>query len=128
VIVADTHTWLWWTDDPGRLSEAARTAIEVADRVLVSAISCLELSTLVRRGRIAVDRPVEAWIAQALGGERFEAVPVTPRIASAAGLLPDAFPGDPADRIIYATALSVGARLVTRDDAIHACDARSTVW
>ncbi len=128
MIVADTHAWLWWTDDPGRLSDAARTAIEADDRVLVSAISCLELSTLVRRGRIAVDRPVDSWIAQALGGEPFETVPVTPRIASAAGLLPEGFPGDPADRIIYATALSVGARLVTRDDAIRAFDARATVW
>lgn len=128
MIVADTHAWLWWTDDPGRLSEAARTAIEVADRILVSAISCLELTTLVRRGRIAVDRPVESWIAQALAGERLEAVPVTPAIASAAGLLPDPFPGDPADRIVYATALSAGARLVTRDDAIRAFDARATLW
>ncbi|MGI9082374.1 MAG: PIN domain-containing protein [Thermoleophilaceae bacterium] len=49
-------------------------------------------------------------------------------MASAAGLLPEGFPGDPADRIIYATALSVGARLVTRDDAIRAFDARATVW
>jgi len=40
----------------------------------------------------------------------------------------DGFPGDPADRIIYATALDLGVRLVTRDAAIAGYDPARAVW
>ena len=40
----------------------------------------------------------------------------------------DVFPGDPIDRIIYATARDAGAVLVTRDRALLAFDAQNTVW
>jgi PIN domain nuclease of toxin-antitoxin system len=47
----------------------------------------------------------------------------------AAGLLDSrAFPGDPIDRLIYATARAANAPLVTRDEAIRAYDPRSTLW
>jgi PIN domain nuclease of toxin-antitoxin system len=50
-------------------------------------------------------------------------------VAVSAGLL-DAktFPGDPVDRVIYATARSMGAKLITRDRAIRAFDPQGTLW
>ena len=55
--------------------------------------------------------------------------PLTPEVAVAAALLDGhGFPGDPADRFIYATAQAERARLVTRDETIRAFDARNTVW
>jgi len=42
-------------------------------------------------------------------------IPVTPPIASAAVGLPSSFPGDPADRLIYATAVEHGWALITKD-------------
>jgi PIN domain nuclease of toxin-antitoxin system len=45
-------------------------------------------------------------------------VPLTPEIALASSRLPQPFHGDPADRIIVATARSLGARVVTRDSKI----------
>jgi PIN domain nuclease of toxin-antitoxin system len=44
---------------------------------------------------------------------------VTPAIADTAVALPSSFPGDPADRLIYATAIEHGLKLVTKDQAIH---------
>jgi PIN domain nuclease of toxin-antitoxin system len=40
---------------------------------------------------------------------------LTPAIAATAVSLPTSFPGDPADRLIYATAVEHGCRLVTKD-------------
>jgi PIN domain len=42
-------------------------------------------------------------------------VPITPPIAATTVELPEAFPGDPADRMIYATAIERGWELVTKD-------------
>jgi len=127
-VVLDTHAWIWWVDDPRRLSAAARAAISEAPRRLVSAVSCLEVATLARRRRIELDRSPGDWVAAALGRPAVEASAVTPEIAVAAGSLPDDFPGDRADRIIYATAIATGATLVTRDDTIGRFDRRRTVW
>ena len=128
MIVLDTHAWLFWRGDPARLGSAALTAIESADQVGVSAISAWEVSTLVRRGRIGLDSDPGRWIRRALGGARTVELPVTAAIAAAAASLADGFPGDPADRIVYATAVGAGARIATRDRAIAAYDPRRAVW
>jgi PIN domain nuclease of toxin-antitoxin system len=128
VIVLDTHAWIWWTTAPAKLSRKARQAIEGADRLGVSPISCLEVATLARRGRIALDRDADAWVEQALAQESIELIPLTPQIAVSAGGLEDGFPGDPADRLIYAAALSAGADLVTKDAALRRFDSSRTIW
>ncbi len=84
---------------------------------------------LVSRGRISLDREVSLWVSQALAGPRIEPIPLSSEAAVAAGLLDaKSFPGDPADRLIYATARSLGATLVTRDEAIRAFDPAATLW
>ncbi|MEX1140881.1 MAG: type II toxin-antitoxin system VapC family toxin [Thermoleophilaceae bacterium] len=128
MIVVDTHAWVWLTDEAGRLSAAARGAIGDASTVLVSAASCLEIATLVRRGRLGLDRPAVTWIRQALMPDRIEHVAADIEIAAYAGALPDPFPGDPADRLIYATAAIRGVRLVTADRAIRELDPARTIW
>jgi PIN domain nuclease of toxin-antitoxin system len=129
VIVLDTHAWLWWLAEPARLSRAARRAIDEAETIGVSAISAWELTMLVRRRRISLDRDISAWVRQALAPARVRQHPLTAHVAVAAGLLDGgSFPGDPADRFIYATAQTLRAPLITRDEAIRSYDARTTVW
>lgn len=129
MIVLDTHVWLWWLAEPSKLSIAARQAIDAADAIGVSAISALEVATLVRRRRISLDRDVATWVRQAFSPARVTPHPVTPEVAVAAGLIDGAgFPGDPADRLIYATARAHRAPLVTRDEKLRSFDARTTVW
>ncbi len=84
---------------------------------------------LAARGRISLDREVGLWVRQALAEPRTESLAPSAEVALAAGLL-DArsFPGDPADRLIYATARAAGATLLTRDQAIRAFDPASTLW
>jgi PIN domain nuclease of toxin-antitoxin system len=129
VIVLDTHAWLWWLAQPAKLSRAARRAIDEAETIAISAISAWEVAMLVRRGRISLDRDVATWVRQALAPARVTSSGVTAEIAVSAGLLDGAgFPGDPADRIIYATARASRAPLVTRDEALRRFDAHGTVW
>jgi PIN domain nuclease of toxin-antitoxin system len=129
VIVLDTHAWLWWTAEPQRLSEPARAAIDQATNIGVSTLSAWEVAMLAVRGRITLDRDVGLWVRQALADPRTEPLPPSAEIAVAAGLL-DAkrFPGDPIDRLIYATALATRSHLVTRDTAIAAFDPALTIW
>jgi len=84
---------------------------------------------LALRKRITLDRDVVLWVRQALGQPRVQALPPSPEVAVAAALL-DArkFPGDPVDRLIYATACAVRAPLITRDEAIRAFDPTVTLW
>jgi PIN domain nuclease of toxin-antitoxin system len=128
VIVLDTHAFLWWRDEGPQLSEAARTAIEDASRIGVPTACCLEIATLDRRGRITLAGGATKWIRAALAHPRVEEIPLTAEIAIEAGRLPDTFPGDPVDRVVYATSSVIGSRLVTRDRRIATHDPRRVVW
>jgi PIN domain nuclease of toxin-antitoxin system len=125
--VLDTHTWLWWVDGDPRLSPAARAAIE-SDEVVVSAISVWELATLARLGRLTLLPDIRTWVRRALAYRDIAAQTVTPEVALAAGSLLAPFPGDPADRIIYATALTSEGRLVSADRRLARLDPDRVVW
>jgi PIN domain nuclease of toxin-antitoxin system len=112
----DTHAIHWWSAEPERLSRPARRTLKAADELLVAAVSWYELAWLAERKRITVDVPVRSWL-EGLGAQ-VRTVGVTPAIAASAAALPSSFPRDPMDRLIYATAIEHGVKLVTRDRAI----------
>lgn len=126
MIVLDTHVWLWWLIAPRHLSRAARRAIHGTDAIGVSAISVFEIVELASRDRITLHAPVREWIRNALAEERVEALPITSAVATDAAQLH--FAADPADRIIYATARSAGALLVTKDERLRQFDPSLAVW
>jgi PIN domain nuclease of toxin-antitoxin system len=128
VIVVDTHAWLWWVNGEAALSEPARRTIERADTIGVATISAMEVAALVRLGKIELDIDARPWVAQALGLERVLELPLTADVAVEAGSFGDDFVGDSADRIIYATAIVFGSKLVTRDRFLRAYDPARTVW
>ncbi len=124
-VLLDTHALLWWTSDPDRLSAPAIRAIELADEVGVAAITWWELAWLVEHQRVVTSIPVRAWIADLARDVR--TLPITPAIALGAAALPAPFPRDPADRLIYATAIEIGWRLVSKDRRLHGYDHRGDV-
>jgi PIN domain nuclease of toxin-antitoxin system len=116
-LLLDTHVVHWWSAEPRRVSAAARKALEDADELAVAAISWYELAWLARHERIVVNIPIRSWL-QGLAAQ-VRTIGVTPAIAEAAVALPSSFPADPADRLIYATAVEHDLRLVSKDRAIR---------
>lgn len=112
-VLLDTHVVHWWSAEPARLSPPATAALEEADELAVAAITWFELAWLADRDRILLSVPLPSWL-DALAAE-VRTVGITPSIAATAVALPPTFPGDPADRLIYATAVQRGWRLVTKD-------------
>lgn len=112
-ILLDTHVLHWHAEEPGRLEPAEAEAIASAAEVAVSAVTWFELAWLYRSGRLGARIPLRAWLDEL--AKRVVTLPLTPAIAARAAELPDDFPRDPADRVIFATAVEHGLRLVTRD-------------
>jgi PIN domain nuclease of toxin-antitoxin system len=80
-------------------------------------LSWYELAWLARHERIVVNVPIRSWL-QGLAAQ-LRTIGATPAIADTAASLPSTFPGDPADRLIYATAIEHGLELITKDRAIR---------
>lgn len=127
MILLDTHVWIWWATGSTRLSTSARHAIDDATAIGVCAISVWEVAMLVQHGRLDFDRPVLTWVRQALALPRVTMLELTVERAVTAATL-DTLHGDPADRMIVATAMSLRAPIVTKDRAIRRCDGVRTVW
>lgn len=119
LVVLDTHVWLWLVEGAAdRLSAAAIGEIGEASRqgaVRVSAISVWEVAMLEAKGRLSLSRPVEEWVRSALRAPGLRLLPLTPEIAVESTRLPGEAHGDPADRILIASARVTGAHLATRD-------------
>jgi PIN domain nuclease of toxin-antitoxin system len=129
MILLDTHVLVWLGGAPERISPAATAAVADASELAISLASVQEIAYLVVRGRLAMDRPVEQWIGDALNVHRVRAIPAAVPTALRAGSLdPVEFHGDPADRLIYATAVEHDARLVTADERLRSFDPERTVW
>lgn len=94
----------------------------------MAAISWYELAWLARHERIVVNIPIRSWLLDLANQVR--TIGITPAIADTAAALPASFPGDPADRLIYATAVEHDLQLVTKDRAIrdHVHPRSVAVW
>lgn len=116
----DTCAAIWLMEGRG-LDEKPRRIVEAssrAGRLRVSPITLWEIALLLRKNRIALNRPLEEWWDQFLTLARAEVVAIDASIALEAARLPGNFHNDPADRIIVATARVLDAAVVTADRGI----------
>ena len=127
-VLLDSHVVQWWSAEPARLSDTATETLAAADQLAVAAISWFELAWLAASERIIVTIPVRSWLEELADG--LQTLGLTPAIAATAVALPSSFPGDPADRLIYATAVEHGCLLVTKDHRLrsHHHPRPVTVW
>ena len=131
MIVLDTHAWIWWVSSPALLSETAKGIIDggVTERnIFISAISTWEVAILVSRGRLKLTMSASDWVAASEALPFLNFVPISNSIARKSVELPGDLHNDPADRIIIATAVSMGAILVTKDEKIRNYPHVKTVW
>lgn len=119
MILLDTHMLIWMLVAPERLSAKAKKAIVAARRtgpLALSAISLWEIAWLVENGRIETTLRVDLFVKRCAA--YVEVLPITEAIAVRSVQFPKSYPADPQDRIIGATALVEGRRLLTQDRLI----------
>ena len=129
MIVVDTHAVIWLTQEQDMLSAAAKTALMEGrreGRLAIADITLREIAFQVVRGRVVLSAPLEEYLR--FIESLFKVLPITGEIAERSVHFGPPFPRDPADRLIGATTLVHGARLVTKDELIHASREVQCIW
>jgi PIN domain nuclease of toxin-antitoxin system len=130
MILVDTHVVLWLALEPARISRKAAAVIEEArqssEGLAISDMTLLEIAMIEGKRRIRLSASLETFLTEV--ESRFVVLPITGRVCVRALGLPAAYPKDPADRVIGATALVEGISLVTADDNIRKSKALRTIW
>src|SRR5689334_16981491 len=129
-VLLDTHVWLWWLLGSEKISqkecnELDRLALHGA--LGLAAVSLWEAQMLHAKGRLNLDRSFDIWIREAAAAEVIRLFPLDIEVVIAVNALPRSFHGDPADRLIVATARAHDLPLATHDTAIRRSRA-ATVW
>jgi len=97
------------------------------EALYISAITPWEVGVLAQKGRIAFSLEPRRWLEEALRVRGIGVVPLDAGIALEAAHLDLPHP-DPADRFILATALRLGAVLVTKDERLRRYAKARSLW
>lgn len=112
----DTHVLLWASLGTKELGHRAAERIDAADVRLVSAVTIYEVAYLASKAhKVSLDRPADAWLEEVSRRMGLRVLPITASVALRAALLSGYPVGDPADRMIFATAELEGVELCTAD-------------
>jgi PIN domain nuclease of toxin-antitoxin system len=114
----DTHEWIWFFNRDPRAQKLA-SLLPADARLGVAAITIWEAAMLEAKGRVQFHPDLGSRVHEMLARQLCALWPLQPEIAIASARLED-FHGDPADRLIVATAQRVAATLVTVDTKILA--------
>lgn len=131
MIVLDTNALIRWISDPEKLSQRVKKTIEEAEKkkaIYISSISVLEIYTLVKKNKLKFNILADNWLEKVESLPYVNFVSMDNKIAVQSVNLPDPLHKDPADRIIIATALQIGAKLITSDQKILDYPHIQAVW
>jgi PIN domain nuclease of toxin-antitoxin system len=129
MILLDTQAVAWMVAIPEKLSPPARLAITRARKhtgLAVSDKTLWELAMMVSKQRIEPTMTLLGFLREV---ERVCTVlPIDSAVAEQSVRFSDSFPSDPADKIIAATAIVHGLKLVTSDKLIRDSGEVSCIW
>lgn len=120
-LVLDTHVLLWSLLQPKELSDDIKHKINLTQensQLFLSSISLWEIAMLSFKKRINIYEPIKDFLNSITDINGLAIKDISSEIAAESISLMDDFHGDPADRIIVATAKCLGATLLTRDQKI----------
>ena len=129
-VLLDTHVWVWWLTPGSPLARAERNALDAkAERrqLFLPAISLWEIQVLHAKRRFELPLPFAEWLARAADDRVISVLPLSIDVVFALDTLPASFHGDPADRLIVATARAHAMPLATRNAAIRRSRA-AKIW
>ncbi len=130
MILLDTHSTTWMASDKTQLSPAAAAAIRAESRagggIAIASSSLWEVAMMSAKGKFLLPRPLPEYLRYL--ESMFIVLPITGAIAERAIQFSSKFPKDPTDRLIAATAVVHGIRLVTKDRQIHASKEVDCIW
>lgn len=122
-LLIDTCALIWiaalaQAEHLGPVEDAMNASRDRGETIYVSPMTAWEIGMLAAKGRLPMPMPPRMWLERLMGqgGLEWAEMPVDVLIESSS--MPGELHGDPADRIIIATARQYGLRLVTRDRKI----------
>jgi len=120
VIVLDTHIWIWLINGDAQIekSKLLQLILSSSPHLLISVISVWEIAMLESKKRIKLPYDINEWVRRALNAPGIRLIPLSPEIAVESTRLGEDFHGDPADRMIVASAKLQQASLATADQNI----------
>ncbi|MCE9596692.1 MAG: type II toxin-antitoxin system VapC family toxin [Spirochaetia bacterium] len=131
MILLDTHAWVWWVSNPELLSKQTLQILKKGaseKSIVVSCISAWEVAMLVKKGRLKLSQDVEEWIRKSERLSFLNFIPIDNAILLKSVSISEKISKDPADRIIVATAVILGAKLVTKDAGLKKAKLVETIW
>jgi PIN domain nuclease of toxin-antitoxin system len=116
-VLLDTHTFLWWDGDPGKLSARSREVCQNPENtLLLSTASVWEIQIKMQLGKLKVDLPLAVLIEQQLENG-IEILPVQVAHVLELGNLP-VHHKDPFDRLLNAQARIEDAAFMSADPVV----------
>ena len=119
-LLLDTHIFIWWADQPEKLSPAALSALEdEANELLLSVASVWEMQIKIQLGKLKLNLPLKEIVKNQ---QETNDLTVSP-VALTHVLALDALPfhhKDPFDRLLIAQSSAEGLTIVTADSQFSA--------
>lgn len=131
MLILDTCALIFDALTPERLSARAISAIKQADKagkLACADISLWEIAMLISKKRIDPGTDSKSFIQLVLAARAIKVQPITPEIAEKSAQADFCPHGDPADRLIAATALLNRAGLVTSDKKLTTVTGLQIIW
>jgi len=129
-VLVDTQAAVWSSFHPERISRRATEALAKAwndgRELCVADITLWEISMAAAYKKVTLPHSLSAYLKQI--EQRFRVLPITATIAERSLGFSEKYPGDPADRLIGATALISGLQLVTSDKRIRKSGEVPCIW
>ena len=126
-LLLDTHTFIWWADEPEKLSASALKALEdERNRLILSVVSVWEMQIKAQLGKMKLSLPLKDLIESQQQANELEILPV--RIEHVFEL--DNLPlhhKDPFDRLLLAQSIVENATIVSIDPRLSAYSV-SLLW
>jgi len=123
-LLLDTHIFIWWADQPEKLSTAALSALEdEANELLLSVASVWEMQIKIQLGKLKLSLPLKELIKSQQETNELTLLPVALTHVLALDALP-LHHKDPFDRLLIAQSTEEDLTLVSADSQFSAYPAK----